>query len=472
MPTSKLDSKTRIEIWNTLKSIDNVPTMPSVYFKLDKLLSDPNASIVSVRRAIEEDPPIVAKILQRVNSGFYNLSREVNNIQQAIVMLGLTEIYNLVVELSILSMFQNMKESPYFSFDKFWKHSSGTARTAAAIRKHIGVSFDNVEFTSGLLHDFGRLILCIFFNELYQKVFEYSENNQASLYDAEMEQLNFTHTEAGYWLAKRWHLPTEVSDVMLHHHDVTPKDVREHPLRAIVYLADKITNLWGFSLHPVPNFDAIEDDPIWLEVVKVYPRMATFPLDDMINILNMPIEEADTYLYQEESERNTGKVQLASLKDIVENLINGFAELQHNLEEKQISWIDAFVKMRMALQSNIRMDLLSIYRWNAESFKLEPIFTHGDPTSALDMINFRRGKGAVRWIMQNKKPLLISNAERNSKITEKVVNSFLGVPIVTGNSFSGVMVVGCFQDGQYGDNEQYFLEVASEYVGRLFRFVE
>ena len=69
MPTSKLDSKTRIEIWNTLKSIDNVPTMPSVYFKLDKLLSDPNASIVSVRRAIEEHPPIVAYILQRVNSG-------------------------------------------------------------------------------------------------------------------------------------------------------------------------------------------------------------------------------------------------------------------------------------------------------------------------------------------------------------------------------------------------------------------
>jgi putative nucleotidyltransferase with HDIG domain len=467
MKTDLLNAKSRIEIWRTLKSIDNVPTLPNVYFKLDQLLRDPNASIVKVRRVIEEDPPIVAKLLQRVNSGFYNLSREVTNIQQAIVMIGFTEIYNLVVELSVLSMFQKMKENKYFNFDRFWKHSAGTARIAASLRKHIGVDFNNTEFTAGLLHDFGRLIMCLYFPEKYNRVFEYSRIYQVTLYEAEKKELAFTHAEAGFWLAKQWGLPSEVAGVMLHHHDVTPKKVAANPLRAIIYVANHLANQWGYSQEMMPTMTDIAENPVWQELVKLYPKLASYPMENLVDILNMPSDKFDTEYVDSKSEDDNSVITLAALKNIVENLSNGFAELLKNLEEKTIPPKAAWQSVCETLGRHMFLDLMSLYRLNDESGELQLVFEYGKPDNPLDFINFRLGKGAIRWILQNKAPVFVKGDNPNTKNNKKRVNSFVGLPIMFGKKIIGVMAVGSFTPDCYGDNEKYLLEFCAEHIGRL-----
>ncbi len=457
----------RMNIWHELKDIENVPTLPRIFFRLEKVYSDPNASIRVVCRLIEEDPPTVAKILQRVNSGYYNLTKNVHDIQQAIVVLGLTETYNLVMELSIMGMFESIEDTPYFNFNQFWKHSSGVARTAAALRKHLGLHFGNTEFSGGLLHDFGRLILCIYFREIYQEVFEYAQEHSISLYEAEQQHLNFTHTEAGFWLAKQWGLPEKISDIMLHHHTLSPEDVRTHPLRAIIHLADLITNVWGFTLQPVPLLTQVTDDPVWQEMIKIYPKLKTFPLDNMSAILRMPPEEVKSVMEEGAKDLPKGTIELSRLKETVAELNNNLVELYACIDPHELTPAEVLKHLSVLLHTYFSFDLLSIYKFDPDTNELALIFNYGQPGNALDVINFRRGKGAIRWIFQHQKPLVVSKNARKSRTNENAVNSFLGMPIISGNSMIGIVALGSFQPDYFGSNEAYLLEVSAKYIANL-----
>ncbi|NIW78044.1 MAG: HDOD domain-containing protein [Calditrichae bacterium] len=273
--------ETQFDIQKALEEIDKVPTLPKIVYKIISMISDSKVSLSSISKVIEEDPPLVARILKEVNSGCYQIPFRISDVNQATVLLGLTELRNLVFELSLHSNFYHIKKSRYFSFNKFWKHSAGTAKLASAICKHLSLNFEQADFVGGLLHDFGRLILHFYFQSIYEKVFQYSIENQLSLHKAEKDCLNFTHAQAGYWLANRWRLPRDVTEVMRHHHQIIKEDVHERPLLAIVYVADRITNINGFTLEPNPLDDNIDEDPIWKELQKVYPKISTFPLEEM-----------------------------------------------------------------------------------------------------------------------------------------------------------------------------------------------
>ena len=468
MLTDNINSQLRVDIWKKLQEIKNVPTLPAVYFKLEKLLADPNASIVTVRKAIEEDPPIVAKILQRVNNGYYYFSSEIRDIQHAIVMLGLKDVRNLVAELGMITLFENVKEKHYFNFDKFWRHSSGTAHIAQGLSRFSSTSLNNIAFSAGLLHDFGRLILCLYFEDLYGEVYQHSIDHDISLYDAERERIHFTHTEAGYWLAKHWHLPEAVADVMLHHHDVTPADVRERPLRAIVYLADAITNTWGFSLQPTPGLETLETDPVWQEMVRCYPRLKAFPLDNVTELLNLPPDDIDVHPDGIGADETQGVVPQSRIGEIAKGLANGISELAEQLNSRQVDLPVVLARVPELLEKHLSFDLLSLYRLDAETGGVSLEFYRGEPVRALDTINFRRGKGAVRWIFNNMRSLMIS--EYSMKSDSGVVQSLLGVPLIKGDELGGALILGSSRADAYTENEQYLLEVAGKHLGRLLRF--
>ncbi|GAB4373611.1 MAG: hypothetical protein Kow0042_17610 [Calditrichia bacterium] len=279
-----------------LEDIREVPTLPQVAFQLIALISDEKSSMREISNLIEDDPPLVAKILRIVNSGYYHLRNDIKNIRQAVVILGLEELRNVIFALSVFSTFYHVKESEYFSFLRFWKHSAATGKIAVAINKYLGIELPHSTFISGLLHDFGRLILQLYFREEYEKVFAHCISNNRQLVQAEKEVMGFGHDEAGYWLAQKWNLPDYLSDIILNHHQIRPGEVAKNPLLAIIHIADRITNIWGIGIEPMPVMEMLEENPIWLELQQLYPRLQTFPLEEMTRVFDMHLEEAETFV--------------------------------------------------------------------------------------------------------------------------------------------------------------------------------
>lgn len=281
---------------NRLEDIREIPTLPEIAIQLVALVSDEKSSMNDISKIISEDPPLVAKILRMVNSGYYSVRNEITNIRQALVMIGIEELRNLVFAMSVFSTFKEIEGTNYFSFIQFWRHSAATGRMASVISKYLGFPLEGSAFLGGILHDFGRLILQLYFNEDYKAVFDYCQKNTVSLYQGETETLGFTHAQAGYWLAEKWKLPNEISRIMRDHHSLAPEKIDDNELVAIVYLADKVANIWGISIEPVPVMAAIENDSIWKGMSEKFPKLQDFPVEKMTKVFDMHLEEAEKFV--------------------------------------------------------------------------------------------------------------------------------------------------------------------------------
>ena len=69
-----------------------------------------------------------------VNSAYYGQRSKVSSIKQAIIVLGLTAVHNLMLGLSVIKMFpgNNRKE---FNHQAFWEHTLGCALIAREIAR-------------------------------------------------------------------------------------------------------------------------------------------------------------------------------------------------------------------------------------------------------------------------------------------------------------------------------------------------
>ena len=67
------------------------------------MVRDENVVIEKVADLIGSDPALLAQTLKIVNSAYYGLPREVTRPQMAIAFLGLSEVYRMVLSLSVIN---------------------------------------------------------------------------------------------------------------------------------------------------------------------------------------------------------------------------------------------------------------------------------------------------------------------------------------------------------------------------------
>jgi len=85
-----------------LHSIPDIPTLPTIFTEVNKLLQDYDAPIKRLGAIIEKDQAMVTKILKLVNSTFYGFSSQITNINHAVIILGFNTIRNAIVSVSII----------------------------------------------------------------------------------------------------------------------------------------------------------------------------------------------------------------------------------------------------------------------------------------------------------------------------------------------------------------------------------
>ena len=68
------------KILKKLDSIKDIPTLPTIVFELNELLKNPNTPITDISDIIEKDQAMSLRVLKLVNSAFYGIYKEVNDI--------------------------------------------------------------------------------------------------------------------------------------------------------------------------------------------------------------------------------------------------------------------------------------------------------------------------------------------------------------------------------------------------------
>ena len=92
-------------------------------------------------------------------------------------------------------------------------------------------------FTAGILHDIGKLVMLIYFEEEFKQVLKRVADEKLDFFEAEMSELGVSHAFVGSLLLRHWNIPEIlVSAIENHHQLLLPEE--ELPLAACVNFAD------------------------------------------------------------------------------------------------------------------------------------------------------------------------------------------------------------------------------------------
>ena len=202
----------------TINSIAELPTLPTIYMKLSRILNVQNSSIRMISNIISEDLAVSAMVLKIVNSALYGLHHKIGDMQRAIVILGLNEIKNLVLATSMYKTIKQLKSSSAFDMQEFWKHSIGCAILAKVLAETAYIKDPEDVFTGGLLHDIGKLIHFTYLREEFEGVVANVVETGSQMFESEKKILGFDHTQTGSALARKWCLPRKTINMIAHHH--------------------------------------------------------------------------------------------------------------------------------------------------------------------------------------------------------------------------------------------------------------
>ncbi len=95
-----------------VKRISSLPPLPQTVTEIERAFADPGVDVKQIASIVEKDPMVVADLLRLLNSAFYGLRKEVTSVEQAVSLLGLRSVKDLVVNLSVRNMLR-ANLSPY-----------------------------------------------------------------------------------------------------------------------------------------------------------------------------------------------------------------------------------------------------------------------------------------------------------------------------------------------------------------------
>ena len=240
------------------RGLRKVPPFPPIAARLLVLLSNESVAITELADLIGSDPTFSARLLHCVNSAAFGITSRVNNVQQALALLGLDRTRQITLTVATAAYTQGALRSN--ELRRCWEHTVATAIIADEIAHVCGI-FTDIAYTAGIMHDIGRLGLLVAYPQEYERIIRDAADQALDILDFEREQFGMDHSEAGRILAERWSLPEEFRLVAGRHHD--PCEGGEVDLLRIVHVACRLADTLGYDVtHPlIPlEVDAVLSD--------------------------------------------------------------------------------------------------------------------------------------------------------------------------------------------------------------------
>jgi HD-like signal output (HDOD) protein len=229
------------KIFARLNSIDVISTPPAIISEVLSLLNQEDSSSAKLSQIILKDPNLTARVLKIANSTFYGYRGQVNNVNQAVMIMGQNMVKCLVLSISIYDQVVSTDPGKEKEFNRLWQHFLETATAAKNVALSIRYEMLEEAYIAGLLHDFGRLFLLRYFaKEVFQANRLLAEG--VPLIEAERRLLGTDHQEIGGFIASRWNLPISLIQAIGNHHPPDGKAFKELPiLSKIVAISDNLS---------------------------------------------------------------------------------------------------------------------------------------------------------------------------------------------------------------------------------------
>lgn len=227
------------------RNTGDLPALPAITATALQMTDDPRVSVRDLQSLIAQDQALTARILKIVNSAMYSFAREVSTLSHAISILGLDTVRSIIVGASVQQLFSsNATSGRDLTTKLFWEHSWGAAVAGKLIAARTNYAVAEEAFTSGLLHDMGKMVLLRNRGALYTEILNEVYRGTATFSEIETRTFGFSHAHVGALLASKWRFPAQLVEAILYHHDFAAA-AKHHRLAAITALADRMMAFLG-----------------------------------------------------------------------------------------------------------------------------------------------------------------------------------------------------------------------------------
>lgn len=227
-----------IDIQDLIDENEPLASLPNTFYELQKVVADPACDFDDIAEIIYVDPSLTLRLLRIVNSAFYGFRGEVETISHALGIVGTEQLMQLVLATTVVKQFKGID---MIDMDYFWRHSVACGLAARAINQARGEYDGERFFVAGLLHDIGRLVICLKAPDQLRIVLDFAKKSGDRWHKAEAKYFGFDHGAVGGALLRAWGLPKRLQEAVAHHH--FPSSAQNFPLEAaIIHLADSISH--------------------------------------------------------------------------------------------------------------------------------------------------------------------------------------------------------------------------------------
>jgi putative nucleotidyltransferase with HDIG domain len=224
-------------------ALEGLPPFPPVATRIIEVLSQDDAVLRQIAELIRMDAAFTAEVLRLANSAAYGFRGRVDNVAQAIVLLGTERVKALTMTVALGIYTSAGKKNQ--TLRGCWLHSLASAFLADELAAPCGLNKDRA-YTAGLLHDIGRLGLLVTYPAEYANLTAVAIEHSIDVLEVERGMFDIDHCQAGAWLAKEWNFPPELQEVIGNHHGATPQG--ETDLCWLVNFVCRLADTLGFQV--------------------------------------------------------------------------------------------------------------------------------------------------------------------------------------------------------------------------------
>jgi putative nucleotidyltransferase with HDIG domain len=270
-----------------------MPSLPTSLFKVMELCNNPQINPAEINQVISLDPVLTARVLKLLNSAYYGLSQQTTSMVRAIIMLGVNTVKNIVLSSTVIGTLAKKKDFQGLDMESFWRHSLCVGVSSKLLARERGIDLNLREeyFTTGLLHDIGKIPLSHILAEKYLPTISAADMGRISLYRAEEGTLGLNHCAVGAMIADSWKLTGAVREIIIYHHQCPAES--DSPYRDILFNVAAanyfaVSSEIGFAGDRWPE----EISPLVWEVLGIGPDV----FDRIAGEVNQEIEKARIFL--------------------------------------------------------------------------------------------------------------------------------------------------------------------------------
>ena len=181
---------------------------------------------------------MTADLLKLVNSAAYMMAKKVDNIVDAVKLVGLRGIKNLLYSYGTLKILDDGAADK----KKLWDHSYRTAYYAYNLAKNFKANVKGLlddAYVGGMLHDMGKIIFSSVHPDLLDKIRGFCKDKEIPSDTFEGIVGGMNHAEIGARIAEKWNFPESLVAAIRYHHEPSLESRASSATSSIVvYLAN------------------------------------------------------------------------------------------------------------------------------------------------------------------------------------------------------------------------------------------